>query len=82
MQELVTNSSMYVAFHLQDVGALDKEVAEPTETRQKEHEDFTETLAANTAAVDLLKFAKNCLNKLFVMSTRSWHTLHLTLTPR
>jgi chromosome segregation ATPase len=47
------------------VRALDKEVAEATETRQKEHEDFTETLAANTAAVDLLKFAKNRLNKFY-----------------
>merc|ERR1719230_17989 len=33
--------------------------------RKKEHEDFTETLAANTAAVDLLKFAKNRLNKFY-----------------
>jgi len=40
MQVLATNGPMYVAFHLQDVGALDKEVAEPIETRQKEHEDF------------------------------------------
>ena len=43
MQELVTNGLMYVAFHLQDVGALDMEVAEPTETRHKEHGDFTKS---------------------------------------
>ena len=30
--------------------------------RQKEHGDFTDTLAADAAAVDLLKFAKNRLN--------------------
>merc|ERR1719231_2192668 len=47
------------------IRALDKEVAEATETRKEEHEDFTETLAANTAAVDLLKFAKNRLNKFY-----------------
>jgi len=47
------------------IRALDKEVAEATETRQKEHEDFSETLAANSAAVDLLKFAKNRLNKFY-----------------
>merc|ERR1719465_181154 len=35
------------------------------ETRQKEHEDFSETFAANAAAVDLLKFAKNRLNKFY-----------------
>merc|ERR550537_341296 len=47
------------------IRALDKEVEKATETRQEEHADFTETLAANTAAVDLLKFAKNRLNKFY-----------------
>lgn len=47
------------------IRALDKEVAEATETRQKEHEDFSESFAANSAAVDLLKFAKNRLNKFY-----------------
>jgi len=47
------------------IRALDKEVEEATETRQKEHADFTETLASNTAALDLLKFAKNRLNKFY-----------------
>merc|ERR1719326_2073600 len=47
------------------IRALDKEVAEATEIREKEHADFVETLAANTAAVDLLKFAKNRLNKFY-----------------
>merc|ERR1712232_907467 len=47
------------------IRALDKEVAEATENREAEHKDFTETFAANTAAVDLLKFAKNRLNKFY-----------------
>jgi peptidoglycan hydrolase CwlO-like protein len=47
------------------IRALDKEVAEATENREEEHKDFTATLAANTAAVDLLKFAKNRLNKFY-----------------
>merc|ERR1719223_2363262 len=47
------------------IRALDKEVEKATETRQEEHEDFTETQAANGAAVDLLKFAKNRLNKFY-----------------
>merc|ERR1719426_703136 len=38
---------------------LDKSVAEATETRKEEHDDYVETLAANTAAKDLLEFAKN-----------------------
>merc|ERR1719240_1509467 len=47
------------------IRALDKEVAEATENRQSEHEEFKATYAANTAAVDLLKFAKNRLNKFY-----------------
>merc|ERR1719174_2371831 len=47
------------------IRALDKEVAEATENRQAEHEEFKATYAANTAAVDLLKFAKNRLNKFY-----------------
>merc|ERR1719502_2160964 len=44
---------------------LDKSVAEATETRKEEHDDFVATLAANTAAKDLLAFAKNRLNKFY-----------------
>jgi septal ring factor EnvC (AmiA/AmiB activator) len=44
---------------------LDKAVAEATETRKEEHDDYVETLASNTAAKDLLDFAKNRLNKFY-----------------
>merc|ERR1719409_541804 len=44
---------------------LDKSVAEATETRKKEHDDYVVTLAANSAAKDLLAFAKNRLNKFY-----------------
>merc|ERR1719198_64034 len=47
------------------IRALDKEVAEATEQRKEEHEDYEATYAANAAAVDLLKFAKNRLNKFY-----------------
>merc|ERR1719258_981322 len=51
---------------LQDgIEKLDKSVAEATETRKAEHDDYVETLAANTAAKDLLNFAKNRLNKFY-----------------
>merc|ERR1719329_711981 len=51
---------------LQDgIKALDKSVTEATETRKKEHDDFVSTLAANSAAKDLLGFAKNRLNKFY-----------------
>merc|ERR1719191_2736103 len=44
---------------------LDKSVAEATATRKEEHDDYVETLAANSAAKDLLDFAKNRLNKFY-----------------
>jgi len=47
------------------IKALDKSVAEATETRKSEHDDYVSTLAANTAAKDLLDFAKNRLNKFY-----------------
>jgi hypothetical protein len=47
------------------IKALDKSVAEATETRKEEHEDYVSTLAGNTAAKELLDFAKNRLNKFY-----------------
>jgi len=47
------------------IKALDKSVKEATETRKEEHDDYVATLAANTAAKDLLGFAKNRLNKFY-----------------
>jgi len=44
---------------------LDKSVAEATEQRKEEHEDFTELMASDSAAKELLKFAKNRLNKFY-----------------
>merc|ERR1719498_1345559 len=44
---------------------LDKSVAEATERRKTEHDDYVETLAANNAAKDLLGFAKNRLQKFY-----------------
>merc|ERR1719191_384810 len=47
------------------VSKLDKSVAEATSTRKEEHDDYVETLAGNTAAKDLLAFAKNRLQKFY-----------------
>merc|ERR1719375_1997174 len=44
---------------------LDKSVAEATATRKEEHDDFVQTLAQNSAAKDILAFAKNRLNKFY-----------------
>ena len=44
---------------------MDQSVADATATRKKEHDDFVETLAANSAAKDILAFAKNRLQKFY-----------------
>merc|ERR1719411_364515 len=44
---------------------LDKNVLEATEQRKEENEDFKDLMASDTAAKELLKFAKNRLNKFY-----------------
>merc|ERR1719191_1998153 len=44
---------------------LDKAVEEATEIRKEEHEDFVENLAANNAAIELIGFAKNRMQKFY-----------------
>merc|ERR1719310_2572968 len=45
--------------------ALDKSVAEATEQRKEENEEFTELMASDGAAKEILGFAKNRLNKFY-----------------
>lgn len=47
------------------IKALDKAVVEATEQRQEEHEEHTELMAADSAAKELLLFAKNRLQKFY-----------------
>jgi len=47
------------------IKALDKAVADATEQRKEENEDFTELMASDSAAKELLGFAKNRLNKFY-----------------
>jgi len=47
------------------IKALDKAVSESTEQRKEENEDFTELMASDTAAKEILGFAKNRLNKFY-----------------
>merc|ERR1719158_1326035 len=47
------------------IAALDKAVAEATEQRKEENEDFTELMANDSAAKELLQFAINRLNKFY-----------------
>jgi len=47
------------------IKALDKSVAEATDQRKEEHEDFTGLIASDSAAKELLKFAENRLQKFY-----------------
>jgi len=48
-----------------DIKALDKEVAEATAQRQEENKAFTEMIASDSAAKELLGIAKNRLNQFY-----------------
>jgi len=47
------------------IKALDKSVTDATEQRKEENEDFTELMASDSAAKEILGFAKNRLNKFY-----------------
>merc|ERR1719316_2025003 len=47
------------------IKALDKSVSTATDQRKEENEDFTELMAQDSAAKELLGFAKNRLNKFY-----------------
>jgi len=47
------------------IKALDKAVTEATEQRKEENEDFTALMASDSAAKEILAFAKNRLNKFY-----------------
>merc|ERR1719231_515643 len=47
------------------IQALDASVLEAAIQRKKEHEEYIELISSNTAAKELLEFAKNRLNKFY-----------------
>lgn len=49
----------------QGMNDLDKSVYEATEQRKEEHAEYTQTAAANQAALELVEMAKNRLNKFY-----------------
>jgi len=49
----------------ESITALDKSVADATEQRKEEHEEFTELMSSDSAAKEILGFAKNRLNKFY-----------------
>jgi len=64
-EEAIATLTDEIAALLAAVKATDKSVAEATENRKAEHEDFTDLMASDSAAKELLHFAKNRLNKFY-----------------
>merc|ERR1719223_1948812 len=64
-KELIATLTDEIAALTAGIVALDKSVAEATENRKQENEDYKALMAADTAAKDLMVFAKNRLNKFY-----------------
>jgi len=64
-KESIATLTDEIAALTQGIKDLDKQVAEATVTRKEENEDYVATMAGNSAAVELLGFAKNRLNKFY-----------------
>jgi len=64
-EEAIKTTAAEIAALKASIASLDKMVAAQTEQRKAEHSDYLELIASNTAAKDLLGFAKNRLNKFY-----------------
>lgn len=64
-KEGITTTTDEIGALKDGIKALDKEVAEATENRKEENEEYTELMAGDAAAKELINFAKNRLNKFY-----------------
>jgi len=64
-KEMIATMTDEIAALTAGIIDLDKSVAEATENRKEENEEYKALMAADTAAKDLLVFAKNRLNKFY-----------------
>merc|ERR1719326_1475890 len=64
-KEMVTTLTEEITVLEEGIVKLDREVAGATEQRKEEHEEFESPLAANNAAMKLIEFAKNRMNKFY-----------------
>merc|ERR1719198_1509517 len=64
-EESISTLSSEIESLVAGIKELDKSVAEATEQRKEEHEAFTELMASDSAAKQLLNFAKNRLNQFY-----------------
>lgn len=61
----ITSTTAEIGALEDGIKSLDKEVAEATENRKDENQEYTELMASNAAAKELIEFAKNRLNKFY-----------------
>jgi|Transcript_44204 DNA repair exonuclease SbcCD ATPase subunit len=64
-KELIAQLTDEIKALEEGIVALDKSVAEATEQRKEENSEYTELMASDGAAKELLGFAKNRLNKFY-----------------
>jgi len=64
-KDAIAHLGTEIAALIAGIKELDKMVMEATAQRQEENEDFKDLMASDTAAKELLKFAKNRLNKFY-----------------
>ena len=64
-QEAIETLTAEIKALIEGIEALDKSVAEATENRKTENSEYTELMAQDTAAKELIEFAKNRLNKFY-----------------
>jgi len=64
-EEAISTLGEEIAALVAGIKALDKSVSDATKNRKEENEEYKSTMAANTAAKELLKIAKNRLNKFY-----------------
>jgi len=63
--DAITTTAGEIAALEDSIKALDKAVAEATEDRKAENEEYTALMASDSAAKELIGFAKNRLNKFY-----------------
>merc|ERR1719230_2256378 len=64
-EEAIATTKADIAALEDSIKALDKAVAEATEQRKEENEDYKDLMASNSAAKELLGIVKNRLNKFY-----------------
>mmetsp|Transcript_80132 Transcript_80132/g.151343 ORF Transcript_80132/g.151343 Transcript_80132/m.151343 type:complete len:729 (+) Transcript_80132:96-2282(+) len=65
LEESIATMASEIKALIAGIASLDKSVSEATEQRQEEHEEYVELMASDSAAKELLDFAKNRLNKFY-----------------